>query len=65
MGKYLVIFLSFNGEEGWTIIEDGNSAFSKDKLISSLQLLSGYDRRERYPDVKEWYDDFKDCLWEI
>ena len=53
MGKYLVIFLSFNGEEGWTIIEDGNPVFSKDKLISSLQLLSDYDRRERYPDVKE------------
>lgn len=46
MGKYLVIFLLFNGEEGWTIIEDGNSVFSKDKLISSLQLLSDYDRRE-------------------
>ena len=39
MGKYPVIFLSFNGEEGWTIIEDGNSAFSKDKLISHYSFF--------------------------
>ena len=50
MGKYPVIFLSLKGVEGLefasakrmlcTIIEDGSFVFSKDKLISSLQLLS-------------------------
>lgn len=52
------IFTGLNNFEINSIVDidhDEQFGFTDDEV---MKLLSDYDRSERYPDVKEWYDGY-------
>ena len=52
----------------WIFDHDEQFGFTDDEV---MKLLSDYDRSERYPDVKEWYDGYHFgnadiyCPWDV
>lgn len=65
------IFTGFNNFEINSIVDidhDEQFGFTDDEV---MKLLSDYDRSERYPDVKEWYDGYHFgnadiyCPWDV